>query len=81
METTKEIVRIVNGRVTRKLTQEELEKHEKEYLLEAERLAEVVLKGYEEKPLHTLMEKMVSPFEQWLQNKVQCEYENKKEKN
>jgi len=79
MEQKQEIVKVVNSRISRKLTQEELEQYEKEYFGEVERLSLAVF-GYFNDPKteayksrELILDKILSPFEYWLRNKLECE--------
>lgn len=73
MKKMEKIVKIVNARVGRKLTQKELEKYEDEYLQEAKRLMDKVTNF---DPL--VLDKILSPFEYWLRNKLECEAFNQR---
>jgi len=69
----KEIVKAVTAKVSGKFTQEELEKLEDEYLLEAQRLMKKV--GFDAQMMAPtiVLEKILSPFEYWLRNRLECE--------
>jgi hypothetical protein len=76
METKKEVVRIVaaNGLTPRtELTKEELERYEDNYLQEVARLYYMITnKGVAGHDRELILEKMLSPFEYWLRDKLAC---------
>ena len=78
---TNEIAYIVTGRVTGKLTQEQLKEYEQRCLTYAEKLAETINHKFsvEKSPMKdAIFEKMLTPFVYWIKEELYIEQTNKK---
>lgn len=73
------LVLFVQGRVTGKLTQNQLDYYQDEYLREAEQLATKIHNTRVSDMREVILEHMLPPFVYWLQNKLYCDKLNEEE--